>query len=188
MGNATVVNPGATVVIPPAPIATLVGLELIQDKTTANRIKTLHPLIRQEVIDSILEVQSLGLGIRISQGLRTIKQQNDLYAKGRTVKGNIVTKAPGGYSFHNYGLAIDFCLVHKDGSVSWSQHEDLNKDGITDWKNVVAIFKKKGFEWGGEWQSIKDLPHFQKTFGLTTKQMLALVTKGKVDSNGYIII
>jgi peptidoglycan L-alanyl-D-glutamate endopeptidase CwlK len=35
----------------------------------------------------------------------------------------------------------------------------------------VAIFKKYGWEWGGDWKKFKDAPHFQKTFGYTTTQL-----------------
>ena len=41
-------------------------------------------------------------------GFRSIPEQARLYAQGRTVPGPIVTKAPPGLSFHNYGLATDW--------------------------------------------------------------------------------
>lgn len=165
----------------------LQNLDKIKDGPTRNRIKKLHPLIRQDVIDAILEINEGGVNIRITYGLRTFAEQDKLYAKGRTIKGSKVTNAKGGQSYHNYGLAIDFCLLHKDGKVSWSMHEDLDKDGKKDWKEVVDAFKKRGFEWGGEWTTFKDNPHLQKIFGSHWKNMLKLYNAKKVDSEGYII-
>jgi len=58
--------------------------------------------------------------LRFTHTLRTHAEQDKLYAQGRTVKGSIVTNARGGQSYHNYGLAIDICLLSKDGTkVSW---------------------------------------------------------------------
>ena len=51
-------------------------------------------------------------------GYRSIEQQNALYAIGRTKPGSIVTKARGGYSWHNYGLAADYAFVI-NGKVTW---------------------------------------------------------------------
>ncbi|WP_051424674.1 M15 family metallopeptidase [Paenibacillus graminis] len=103
----------------------------------------------------------------ITQGLRTIAKQDALYAQGRTKPGPIVTNARGGHSYHNYGLAIDFALLQPDGrNVSWDMNRDGNGDRVADWKGVVQQAKALGFEWGGDWTSIKDYPHFQMTFGL----------------------
>jgi peptidoglycan LD-endopeptidase CwlK len=165
----------------------LLNLDHITDGPTKQHLLTLHPKIRQDVVDAVLAVHALNVELRITYGLRTFAEQDALYAKGRTQPGAIVTNAKGGQSYHNYGLALDFCLRHKDGTVSWSMHEDLNKDGIDDWHNVVNMFKSKGFEWGGEWQSIKDNPHFQKLFGLNWHQMLALHDAKKIDGEGYIV-
>jgi peptidoglycan L-alanyl-D-glutamate endopeptidase CwlK len=45
-----------------------------------------------------------------------------------------------------------------------------------------------GWEWGGDWKSFKDFPHFQKTFGYTTPQLRKLYTDKKVDKNSYVLI
>ena len=165
----------------------LTNLDQIKDGPSKQHLLTLHPKIRQDVIDSIMAVHAIGVELRITYGLRTFAEQDKLWAKGRTQPGPKVTNAKGGQSYHNYGFALDFCLLHKDNTVSWSMHEDLNKDGIDDWHNVVTAFKAKGFEWGGEWQSIKDNPHFQKLFGLNWHQMLVLHNTKKQDADGYII-
>ena len=50
--------------------------------------------------------------------------------------------------------------------------KDYDEDGKADWTEVVEVFKKYGWEWGGNWSSIKDYPHFQKTFGYTWQKLL----------------
>jgi len=44
-------------------------------------------------------------------GSRTVEQQDVLFRLGRTAPGPLQTTKRGGYSAHNYGLALDFCLL-----------------------------------------------------------------------------
>lgn len=158
------------------------------DSVSIKRITTLHPKIISEIGDILVECEKAGVGIRITSAFRTAKEQNDLYAIGRTLPGKIVTNAKAWQSFHNYGLAVDICLYHKDGSISYSLNEDLDQDGILDWMEVVKIFKAHGFEWAGDWITFKETPHFQKSFGYTWEKLSALVTNKKVDSKGFVKI
>ncbi|WP_305953442.1 M15 family metallopeptidase [Paenibacillus sp. P32E] len=67
--------------------------------------------------------------IVITQGLRTIAEQDALYAQGRTKPGQIVTNARGRTSYHNFGLAVDFALLLPNGSsVSWDTARDGDGD------------------------------------------------------------
>ena len=106
-----------------------------------------------------------------------------MYAQGRTKPGSIVTNAKGGSSFHNYGLAIDFAIMYdkdKNGSyevLSWDTNYDFDKDGVKDWQEVVIPFKRLHYTWGGDWKSIKDDPHLEKTFGYTWQELFAKYTK-----------
>ncbi|OMF21899.1 M15 family metallopeptidase [Paenibacillus sp. FSL H8-0259] len=109
-----------------------------------------------------------GVPIVITQGLRTIAEQDGLYAQGRTKPGQIVTNARGGYSYHNFSVAIDFALLLPNGGVSWDTKRDGDGDGIADWDEVVAQAKRIGWDWGGDWRTFTDLPHFEMTFGLST--------------------
>lgn len=146
-----------------------------------SRVALLHPKVRDE-IKNLIEKAEINLpktiAIAVPQGLRTIDEQNELYAQGRTKPGPIVTNAKGGSSYHNYGLAFDFCLVYDtngDGvydETSWDIKKDNDKDGVADWLEVVKVFEQAGWEWGGKWSSIKDYPHLQKTFGNTWQQLL----------------
>ena len=148
----------------------------MRDKISFERCWQLHPKIREEAILAIEDAENKfpdNIRVRVVQGLRTFEEQDALYNKVPKV-----TKAKGGQSYHNYGLAIDFALLYdknNDGTfeeLSWDTAKDLDKDGLADWNEVVKEFEDKGWEWGGKWRTFKDLPHVQKTFGYSWKQLL----------------
>jgi peptidoglycan L-alanyl-D-glutamate endopeptidase CwlK len=154
----------------------------MEDKITLDRIKLLHPKLRSEAEhiyrSQIVPALTGRAWCRFAFTLRTFAEQDALYAQGRTklydLAGNklgIVTKAKGGQSLHNYGLAFDICLV-ADGNTSWNDIKDFDGDGKSDWIEVVKIMKDNGWEWGGDWKSIKDKPHFQKTFGFKWQDLI----------------
>lgn len=169
----------------------------MRDDVTQVRIEKLHPSVRTEAATAITTIEQgfpPNIKIRVVQGLRTIEEQDGLYAQGRTKPGAIVTNARGGKSFHNYGTAIDFAIMYDENNdgkfelLSWDIAKDGDKDGKKDWMEVVDAFKALGWEWGGEFHSIRDYPHLQKTFGYTVAQLFALHKAGKVDANGYIVL
>lgn len=166
----------------------------MRDATSIPRVQKLHPALRDEVaatIDTIEAGFPANVKVRIVQGLRTIDEQNALFVQGRTKEGQIVTNAKGGSSFHNYGLAIDFAIMYdKDNNgsfetLSWDLNYDFDKDGNADWQEVVQAFKNKGWEWGGDWHSIKDNPHLQKTFGYSWRDLFTKYIGGDVEG-GYV--
>ena len=149
----------------------------------------MHPKLREEVRDIYFEISSALTGkafCRFSYTLRTFAEQDGLYAQGRTTKGNIVTNAKGGLSYHNYGLALDIVLI--DGkNASWDIKKDYDSDGKADWIEVVNIFKQYGWTWGGDWKFL-DAPHFEKPLGYSIRTLLDMYNKGKVDKNNYVLI
>jgi peptidoglycan L-alanyl-D-glutamate endopeptidase CwlK len=161
----------------------------MSDKVTLDRIQLLHPKVRDEVkniyLNEIIPALSGKAICRFAYTLRTFAEQDALYAQGRTRlfdgKGKrlgIVTKAKGGQSIHNFGLALDIVLLkdtNGDGtfdSASWEDTIDFDKDGRADWMEIVSILKRNGWIWGGDWKSFKDKPHFEKTFGHTWRTLL----------------
>jgi peptidoglycan L-alanyl-D-glutamate endopeptidase CwlK len=166
------------------------------DKVSIDRLKLLHPALREEAIDLYHECCEALTGraiLRISYGVRTWKEQDDLWAIGRSIPGKIVTNAKGGESYHNYGLAVDIVLLlDKDGngtfeSASWETNVDFDGDGMPDWMEIVRIFKKYGWECGIDWK-FRDAPHFQKSFGLSINELLKRYNEKKVDQNNYVKI
>lgn len=158
------------------------------DNISIKRIATLHPKLIKEAGDILIECEKVSVGIRITSAFRTPEEQNALYAIGRTKPGRVVTNAQKWQSFHNYGLAVDICLYHKDGSISYSLTEDLDLDGQSDWMEVVKIFKAKGWEWAGDWKIFRETPHFQKSFNWTYQGLFKLKQGNKVDSKGFVIL
>lgn len=163
--------------------------QIKEDIPSLNRIKKLHPKLRDEVELIYRELIKQRIPLRITDTLRTFEEQEQLYAIGRTKPGKIVTKANPGQSYHNYGLAVDFCLLtNQGGEASWNRAADLNINQKSDWDEIVSLFKHYGWEWGGDWASFKDYPHLQKTFGYSTADLLKMHNSHKIDSNGYVII
>ncbi|MBO6051080.1 MAG: M15 family metallopeptidase [Bacteroidales bacterium] len=132
------------------------------DNATDKRLQGLHPAIRMLARDFIIEANESYSGdfIRISQGYRTFQEQDNLYAQGRTLGGNVVTNAKGGQSTHNFGLAFDIVGI-KDGKLDYN----------LDWSFISTLAKDKGFEWGGDWTGFEDKPHFENTFGHSLKTL-----------------
>ena len=168
----------------------------MKDEKTLERIQLLHPKLREEALtmyDEIVAALTGTAACRFAYTLRTFAEQDALFAQGRTKPGAIVTKAKGGQSYHNYGLAIDIVLLvdkDKNGTfetASWDLKTDFDGDGKSDWQEIVAIFKRYGYEWGGDWKFL-DAPHFQKTLGKSIAELQTLHKAGKVDKNGFVLI
>jgi len=163
----------------------------MRDERTLERIATAHPAIRNElylIYDEIREALNGRAIFRITRVHSSFAEQDAIYAQGRTKAGKIVTWAKGGFSYHNYALAVNFVLlIDRDGNgtfeeASWETNVDFDGDGVADWAEVVNIFTKYNFEWGGNWNKPKtDKPHFQKTFGYSVVQL-----KEKWDKREFI--
>lgn len=156
------------------------------DPITLDRIQTIHPDLRQELSEIYQEILERGVSIRFAQVYRTFAQQEALYAKGRTAPGNKVTNARAGQSYHNYGLAVDIVLLSPGGKVSWDMKLDVDGDGMSDWSEVVHVFKSYGWSWGGDWRSFKDYPHFEKSFGLSVRALKTRYDAGDFVEGEYV--
>ena len=114
-------------------------------------IATLLPHVRPYARALYFKARDNGIAINIISGTRTYAEQDALYAQGRTKAGNIVTNARGGYSNHNFGIAFDIGV--------FSGNRYLPESPL--YKAVGALGMELGLEWGGNWKTIVDQPHFQ---------------------------
>ena len=130
------------------------------DERTVRNLRTLLPEVQVAVRDWLLRsavaaAEGLGYVLKVISGTRSWAEQDALYAKGRTAPGLRVTKARGGYSWHNFGLAFDVGLFTVSGGYVADDapyRELVKKAGVP-----------AGFEWGGVWTEFPDTPHFQYT-------------------------
>jgi peptidoglycan L-alanyl-D-glutamate endopeptidase CwlK len=144
------------------------------DQQSISELQSLHPKVRDIAILAYTQaVKATPVGIHplITQGYRTFAESEALYNQGRTTPGSIVSNAKAGQSYHNYGLAVDMCLVI-NGKQSWEVD--------TNWMIVVNIFKQHKFTWGGDFAgSFKDYPHLEMKFGHNWRDLLVLHDTGK---------
>jgi peptidoglycan LD-endopeptidase CwlK len=121
------------------------------DPRSEKAIAALQPEVRPYARALVLKAASMGITIKIISGLRTYEEQNALFAQGRTKAGKIVTNARGGFSNHNFGIAFDIGVFDGSSYIPESPR----------YKAVGALGTELGLEWGGNWKTIKDEPHFQ---------------------------
>jgi peptidoglycan LD-endopeptidase CwlK len=142
------------------------AISRVDDRSERN-IATLLPEVQPIARALVQKAASNGIAIKIISGHRTYAEQDALYAQGRTTPGEKVTNARGGYSNHNFGIAFDIGVFSGTTYLPESPK----------YKAVGVLGMDLGLEWGGNWTSIVDQPHFQLrptwAEGMTERDMLA---------------
>lgn len=149
----------------------------VWDLISQKRINTLHPAIQQKAQAFVNEAERQGIKLRVTSAYRSFEEQNDLYKQGRSKPGQVVTNAQGGESTHNYGFGFDVVEM-VNGKPVWNN---------PNWNRIGEIGKSFGFEWGGDWKSFKDKPHFQNTFGYSIADLQQKVINNEV-INGFVLV
>jgi len=120
-----------------------------------SKIDTLEPDFKAVMQDIIKQVsEATGLNWIVVSARRTMKEQGDLYAQGRTKPGKKVTNATPGSSAHNFGLGCDCAplCAGNDHEIWWSAPSGF-------WEAYGAICEANGMTWGGDFKTITDNPH-----------------------------
>ncbi len=123
-------------------------------------LKDLRKDIQDLAIRHVALCKAEGLDLLIYCTHRPNKEQDKLYAMGRTVKGRIVTNARAGQSKHNNevngkpaALAYDAvpCI---GGKPQWDNKELYNKAG--------ALGESLGLKWAGRWTGkLREQAHWE---------------------------
>ena len=150
---------------PPAPAFT--GSGDLASARSERVIATLHAMVQPYARALYFAAREHGITMHVISGLRTYEEQAELYAKGRTTRGPKVTNARPGHSNHNFGLAFDVGVFEGDHYLGDSPK----------YKALGVLGTDLGLEWGGNWRTIVDQPHFQLrppwAAGLSDSAMLA---------------
>lgn len=114
-------------------------------------VTQLHPELQEKIKELMRLCEEAGLALGIAECLRTVEEQDALYAQGRTKPGSIVTYARGSAygSQHQWGIAFDFYR-----NIPGHAYDDLNF-----FAEVGALAKSIGLAWGGDWKDFIDRPH-----------------------------
>ena len=124
-----------------------------------NRLEGVHPDLIAKLSRVLAEMMAIGYPMIVTDGVRTLAQQQALWAQGRTKPGRIVTNADGVKNKSNhqphedgYGHAVD-CAFLVGNQPSWDEH--------LPWTVYGALAMHYGLVWGGSWTKIIDRPHVE---------------------------
>lgn len=93
-------------------------------------------------------IQISQVDFMVVEGVRNLERQKELVAKGASRTMN---------SRHLTGHAIDLCAV-ENGTLQWGQPQ---AGKVADAMKAAAAEFDVPLEWGGDWKTWKDTPHFQ---------------------------
>ncbi len=137
------------------------------------RLTKVHPELATRITALLDILTQHGLQVEVVQGLRTFAEQDALFAQGRSRPGPVVTRARGGQSNHNYGLAVDM-VPFNNGQPNWNAPLGV-------WTTIGTEAEKLGLEWGGDWKKFVDKPHVQLP-GLSVGECFSLFKRGGLDA------
>lgn len=167
---------------------TLAGEGKTADSRSEKNIATLHPRMRPFARALIEKAAGQGIIIKVTSATRSFAEQDELFAQGRTKPGRKVTNARGGFSNHNFGIAIDITIFK--GSADPEQAKTPVFESPL-YKVIGALGTDLGLEWGGNWTSIKDEPHFQLrpgwAAGMNERDMLAELRTRKASGKDFFV-
>lgn len=122
------------------------------------RLVGVHPQLVERVGQILDRMAAMGLPMFVVMGVRTVAQQQALYAQGRTVPGKIVTMKDGVVHRSNH-------QPHADGL---GHAVDLAFGGVPDafadslpWETYGLLAERLGLVWGGRWRHPHDAPHIE---------------------------
>lgn len=161
---AALVDPGS---LGAAPRMAIAAVDAGSERHIASLLPEVQPLARALV----QKAAANGISIRIISGLRSYAEQEALYARGRTAPGPRVTNARAGHSNHNFGIAFDVGVFSGNRYLPESPK----------YRAVGVLGMDLGLEWGGNWTSFVDQPHFQLrpawAAALPEREMLAALRR-----------
>lgn len=110
-----------------------------------NRLVGVHP----DLIDVVeLAISITEVDFTVLEGMRTLSRQRVLYKRGATTTLN---------SRHLTGHAVDLgALVNGEISWEWPHYHKIN-----DAMEQASLELDIDVDWGGDWKSFPDGPHYQ---------------------------
>jgi peptidoglycan L-alanyl-D-glutamate endopeptidase CwlK len=101
----------------------------------------------------------------VTEGVRTLARQQELYAKGRTTPGPVVTNTMK--SRHLTGHAVDLAPIQPDGSINWNDPKgfDAVYEAMLHAASDLKIPLRSGMDWDRDGvkreKGESDSPHYE---------------------------
>lgn len=118
------------------------------------------PALRGIAIRMVEAMFALDFPVTVFEATRSDTRQQQLYAKGRTEPGRIVTYTDGVVKKSQHQIqgdgfshAVDIIFLDDAGRVTWDMHYP--------WDLLGAMGEALGVKWGGRFKTLRDLPHFE---------------------------
>lgn len=125
--------------------------EFILSARSLQRLEGVHPELAEIVK---LAIRRTPVDFTVVEGLRTAERQRELVAKGASqTQNSLHLKQPDGY-----GHAVDLAPL-VGGAIPWDRWEEFRR--LADVVKACAAELGVPVEWGGDWKTLKDGPHFQ---------------------------
>lgn len=126
---------------------------MILNASSEVKLKKVHPDLVRVVRRAAKLIKEKSFGFIITCGVRTLEEQKKLLKAGatRTLNSRHIPGKDG------YSKAVDFAVT-LDGKIKWDWplYDKLSKI-----VKEAAKLEGVNIEWGGDWKSFKDGPHFQ---------------------------
>lgn len=131
----------------------------------------LAPHVRAMAEQLLDDAAAAGIPLTVTCTWRSAAEQAARFAQGRTKPGPIVTRAPAGYSYHEFGMAIDVVPTELAALPNWGDTPEHRARASDLWSRLGTIGKRLGFRWGGDFRHLPDRPHFEWSGGLSLTQL-----------------
>jgi peptidoglycan LD-endopeptidase CwlK len=160
----------------------------------------INPELRQKVQTLITRCVSLGVEMRVTDGLRDPFEQAKLWRQSRPKSiieakiaelmhngasflaeclrkvgpqnGEHVTNTIPGVSWHQWGEAVD-CVWIVNGAAEWSEDKLIN--GVNGYRIYAKEAEEMGLTAGGHWVNFKDWPHVQLRSAANAASIMSIV-------------
>ncbi len=123
----------------------------------------LAPFVKARLDLALENLKKQGVNAHVFEAYRSPQRQDQLYAQGRTTPGKVVTKSKGYFSFHQFGLAVDWAGLDDNGEWTWA----------IDYRPIIDECKRQGFT------SLEPMEraHVEINCGLSVKDIYMLFMK-----------
>jgi len=141
------------------------------DPRTEGVIGTLLPKAQIAARKCMNAAKGAPFVVKLLSGTRSYAEQDILFAKKPKV-----TNAKGGQSNHNFGIAWDVGIF-----VKGAYYEGKNAKEDKAYVDLATMVKAAvpGVNWGGDWKSFKDKPHYELATGRTVSECRVLLEQGR---------